>query len=103
MSVDEANVVPYITNVLQNTDLALKIATRNNLGGADELFSHKFNALFAQGNFSEAAKVAANAPKVYFVKLVDIFSIGLGDLFIFNPFPARGFTGVKGGLADKLI
>ncbi|PIK53797.1 putative clathrin heavy chain 1 [Apostichopus japonicus] len=63
VSVDEENIVNYITNTLQNADLALKIAVRNNLGGADELFTRKFNLLFGQGNYSEAAKVAANAPK----------------------------------------
>lgn len=64
VSVDEDNIVNYITNTLQNPDLALRIAVRNNLGGADELFTRKFNLLFGQGNYSEAAKVAANAPKV---------------------------------------
>lgn len=62
--VEEENIIPYITNVLQNPDLALRMAVRNNLAGAEELFARKFNALFAQGNYSEAAKVAANAPKV---------------------------------------
>ena len=61
---EEENIIPYITNVLQNPDLALRMAVRNNLAGAEELFARKFNALFAQGNYSEAAKVAANAPKV---------------------------------------
>lgn len=64
MSVDEANIVPYITNTLQKPDLALRIATRNNLAGAEELLVRKFNLLFSQGQYSEAAKVAANAPKV---------------------------------------
>lgn len=64
MSVDEENVVPYITNTLKNTNLALKFAVRNNLTGAEDLFKVKFNQLFASGNYSEAAKVAANAPKV---------------------------------------
>ncbi|XP_014678837.1 PREDICTED: clathrin heavy chain 1-like [Priapulus caudatus] len=63
VSVEEDNIVPYITNVLQNPDLALRIAMRNNLTGAEELFVRKFNALFSQGNYSEAAKVAASAPK----------------------------------------
>ena len=36
---------------------------RNNLGGADQLFVAKFNDLFGRGAYSEAAKVAANAPK----------------------------------------
>ena len=64
VSVDEANIVPYITTTLQNADLALRMATRNNLAGAEQLLVHKFNQLFQQGQYSEAAKVAAKAPKV---------------------------------------
>ena len=64
MSVDEANLVPYITNTLQNPELALRIATRNNLAGAEELFVRKFNLLFGQGQYTEAAKIAAKTPKV---------------------------------------
>lgn len=63
--VEEENIIPYINNVLQNPDLALRLAVRNNLAGAEELFARKFNNLFAAGNYSEAAKVAANAPKVF--------------------------------------
>ncbi|XP_042209629.1 clathrin heavy chain 1-like isoform X1 [Homarus americanus] len=63
VSVDEENIIPYINNVLQNPDLALRIATRNNLAGAEDLFVRKFNTLFQNGQYSEAAKVAANAPK----------------------------------------
>lgn len=54
----------YATNVLQNPDLGLRMAIRSNLAGAEELFARKFNTLFAQGNYAEAAKVAASAPKV---------------------------------------
>ncbi|KAF3851318.1 hypothetical protein F7725_013090 [Dissostichus mawsoni] len=50
-------------NVLQNPDLALRIAVRSNLAGAEEIFDRKFNTLFAQGSYSESAKVAASAPK----------------------------------------
>lgn len=42
---------------MQNPDLALRIATRNNLAGAEELFVRKFNTLFQGGQYSEAAKV----------------------------------------------
>nr|CAG4651561.1 EOG090X0064 [Triops cancriformis] len=63
VSVDEENIIPYITTVLQNPDLALRMAVRNNLAGAEELFVRKFNALFTGGQYAEAAKVAANAPK----------------------------------------
>ena len=64
VSVEEDNIIPYITNVLQNPDLALRLAVRNNLAGAEELFVRKFNTLFSGMQYAEAAKVAANAPKV---------------------------------------
>lgn len=63
VSVDEESIIPYITNVLQNPDLALRMAVRNNLAGAEDLFVRKFNTLFTSGQYAEAAKVAANAPK----------------------------------------
>uniref|UniRef100_A0AAZ3RNL1 Clathrin heavy chain n=1 Tax=Oncorhynchus tshawytscha TaxID=74940 RepID=A0AAZ3RNL1_ONCTS len=61
--VEEENIVNYATNVLQNPDLGLRMAVRSNLAGAEELFARKFNTLFAQGSYSEAAKVAASTPK----------------------------------------
>ncbi|PRD27613.1 UNVERIFIED_CONTAM: Clathrin heavy chain 2 [Trichonephila clavipes] len=63
VSVEEENFIPYINNVLQNPDLALRMAVRNNLSGAEDLFVRKFNTLFTNGQYAEAAKVAANAPK----------------------------------------
>jgi hypothetical protein len=38
--------------------------SRNDLPGADDLFVKRFNAAYASGNFTEAAKVAAGAPRV---------------------------------------
>ena len=70
--------MPYISNQLSNPDLALRFATRNNLAGAEELFVRKFNMLFAQQNYSEAAKVAATSPKVQYdtnVHVLCLFSI----------------------------
>ncbi|XP_031626187.1 clathrin heavy chain [Contarinia nasturtii] len=63
VTVDEEQIIPYITNVLQNTDLALRMAVRNNLSGAEDLFVQRFNALFQNAQYAEAAKVAALAPK----------------------------------------
>lgn len=57
VSVDEETIIQYITTVMQNPDLALRIATRNNLAGAEELFVRKFNTLFQNGSYAEAAKV----------------------------------------------
>ncbi len=64
VGVEEDNIIQYITNTLQNPDLALRMASRNNLPGAEDLFVRKFNTLFQNANYSEAAKVAASAPKV---------------------------------------
>ncbi|XP_065172053.1 clathrin heavy chain-like isoform X2 [Atheta coriaria] len=63
VSVDEECIVRYVNTVLHNPDLALRLAARNNLAGAEELFSSKFQMLFQNGQYAEAAKVAANAPK----------------------------------------
>jgi len=63
VSVEEENIITYITTTLQNADLALRMASRNNLPGAEDLFVRKFNQLFQDKQFSEAAKVAASAPK----------------------------------------
>ncbi|XP_051759546.1 clathrin heavy chain 1 isoform X1 [Ctenopharyngodon idella] len=61
--VEEENIVNYVTSVLQNPELALRMALRSDLPGAEELLTHKFNTLFSQGSYTEAAKVAASAPK----------------------------------------
>ena len=45
MTVDEANIVPYICKQLNNYPLALKLAVRNNLPGAEQLFGQQFNQL----------------------------------------------------------
>uniref|UniRef100_A0A1I8GPI0 Clathrin heavy chain n=1 Tax=Macrostomum lignano TaxID=282301 RepID=A0A1I8GPI0_9PLAT len=63
VSLDEDTVIGYVNNNLQNPDLAIKLAGRTGLPGADDLFLRKFNQLFQQGNYAEAARVAANAPK----------------------------------------
>ncbi|XP_037935596.1 clathrin heavy chain isoform X2 [Teleopsis dalmanni] len=63
VTVEEEQIIPYINTTLQNPDLALRMAVRNNLSGAEELFVRKFNKLFTAGQYSEAAKVAALAPK----------------------------------------
>jgi clathrin heavy chain len=39
------------------------LQARNNLPGADELFVRRFNMAFGSGNYPEAAKVAATAPR----------------------------------------
>jgi len=67
VSVDEDNIVPFIQNTLGNAELAYKMSARCNLPGADQLFVARFAQLFQSGNYSEAAKVAATAPRVNFL------------------------------------
>ena len=63
VTIDDENMVPYVTQTLQQPDLALRLAVRCNLPGAEELFVRKFNMLYGNQNYSEAAKVAATAPR----------------------------------------
>lgn len=63
VSVDEDNIIRYVNTTLHNADLALRLAVRCNLSGAEELFISKFQMLFQNAQYAEAAKIAANAPK----------------------------------------
>lgn len=63
VALDEQSVIPYILSTLNNVDLAIKLASRAGLPGADDLYVNQFRQLFSSGQFSEAAKVAANSPR----------------------------------------
>ena len=78
VSVDEDNIINYINGNLQNPDMALRFAVRNNLGGADELFVRKFNTQFGNGQYSEAAKVFdSKIIVVRFVLLINVINSSL--------------------------
>jgi len=63
VSVDDATIIPYLLQNPANATLAVKLASRAGLPGADDLYRQQFETLFAQGNYGEAAKVAANSPR----------------------------------------
>ncbi|OCH91028.1 clathrin heavy chain [Obba rivulosa] len=63
VAVDEQTIIPYILTTLNNTELAFKLASRANLPGADDLYIKQYQQLFASGQYSEAAKIAANSPR----------------------------------------
>merc|ERR1719353_153446 len=63
VTVDEANLVPYVCKQLSNFPLALRIAVRNNLPGAEQLFTQQFNNLMNSQDFKGAAKLAAESPQ----------------------------------------
>ncbi|OJA13783.1 hypothetical protein AZE42_12645, partial [Rhizopogon vesiculosus] len=63
VSIDEQTIIPYILSTLNNRELAFKLASRANLPGADDLYIKQYQKLFSSGQYSEAAKVAANSPR----------------------------------------
>ncbi|KAF9078161.1 hypothetical protein BDP27DRAFT_1253219 [Rhodocollybia butyracea] len=63
VNVDDQTIVPYTLTTLNNTELAFKLASRANLPGADDLYIKQYQSLFQSGQFSEAAKIAANSPR----------------------------------------
>lgn len=63
VSINEDTIVPYILNNLGNSSLALALASRGGLAGADGLYQQQFNQLLNSGNYAEAAKIAATSPR----------------------------------------
>ena len=63
VTIDEANIVPYICKQLNNYQLAIRLAVRNNLPGAEQLFTQQFNNLMNASDFKGAAKLAAESPQ----------------------------------------
>ena len=49
---------------LQNLDLAMALAKRGNLPGAEGLVVQQFQQLYAAGQYKEAAELAADSPQV---------------------------------------
>jgi len=56
--------VPYIMSTLRDNDLALKLAGRLNLPGAESLMTAEFERLMASGQVAEAAKIVAASGNV---------------------------------------
>ncbi|KAG9304457.1 hypothetical protein G9A89_020021 [Geosiphon pyriformis] len=65
VSVEENNIIPYIISNLGNPNLALRMAVRNDLPGAEELYVQKFSSLYQAGNYQDAARVAALSPRAF--------------------------------------
>jgi clathrin heavy chain len=63
VSVDETTIIPYLLTNPANSQLAVKLASRAGLPGADNLYQQQFEQLCSSGNWVEAAKIAANSPR----------------------------------------
>jgi len=61
-ALDEANIVNHI-NAMGNFEVGVKVAARCNLSGAEDVFKQKFQMAMTQGQYKEAAEIAAKAPQ----------------------------------------
>jgi clathrin heavy chain len=61
-TVNEQSMVPFVSQSLNNLDLALAIAKRGHLPGAEALVGQNFERLFGLGQYKEAAMAAAESP-----------------------------------------
>ncbi|XP_054819083.1 clathrin heavy chain 1-like [Prosopis cineraria] len=62
-TVNEATVIPFVSGQLNNLELAVNLAKRGNLPGAEDLVVQRFQELFAQTKYKEAAELAAESPQ----------------------------------------
>lgn len=63
VGLNESALVPYIMGTLRDQDLAISLASRLGLAGADDLYVQQFNTLIANGDIAGAAKIAAESPR----------------------------------------
>ncbi|KAF2548426.1 hypothetical protein F2Q70_00023776 [Brassica cretica] len=62
-TVNEATIIPFISGPLKNLELAVNLAKRGNLPGAEDLVVKRFKELFDQTKYKEAAELAAESPR----------------------------------------
>lgn len=62
VTIDENNIVPYLL-AHGHADIAITMAYKSDLPGAEDLFLTRFAQLVHAGDFVEAAKVAARSPR----------------------------------------
>ncbi|KAE8723368.1 Clathrin heavy chain 1 [Hibiscus syriacus] len=62
-TVNEATIVPFVSSQLNNLELAVSLAKRGNLPGAENLVVQRFQELFTQTKYKEAAELAAESPQ----------------------------------------
>ena len=63
VQVNEETLVPYIMNTLRDNQLAISLAARMDLPGAEQLYMAEFERLMGAQDVAGAAKIAAKAPK----------------------------------------
>ncbi|KAG1708834.1 hypothetical protein DVH05_022455 [Phytophthora capsici] len=62
-AINKTKLVPYVVNTLRDSQLALALATRLDLPGAEELYFTEFNRLVSVNDIQGAARLAAASPQ----------------------------------------
>lgn len=62
-TVNDQTMVPFVSQQLGNLDLALALAKRAGLPGAEALIGQQFERMWAAGQYKEAAETAADSPQ----------------------------------------
>eukprot|EP00850_Spirogloea_muscicola_P015188 SM000114S24151 [mRNA] locus=s114:187416:198058:- [translate_table: standard] len=62
-TVNTSTIIPFVSGQLNNLDLAVNLAKRGNLPGAEQLVVQRFQELFSQMKYKEAAELAADSPQ----------------------------------------
>jgi len=62
-NVNEASIVNFVSQQLNNLPLAMALAKRGNLPGAENLIEQQFQQFLAGGQYKEAAECAAESPQ----------------------------------------
>lgn len=64
VTVAKDKIIPYVLEKLSNVPLALSLASRGGFPGAESLFTQQFQNFLNQGDYSNAAKVAASSEQL---------------------------------------
>ncbi|CAN1259470.1 Clathrin heavy chain 1 [Linum perenne] len=62
-TINEATIIGFVSGHLNNLELAVNLAKRGNLPGAENLVVQRFQELFSQTKYKEAAELAAESPQ----------------------------------------
>ncbi|EFJ17279.1 hypothetical protein SELMODRAFT_115182 [Selaginella moellendorffii] len=62
-TINETTIISFISDQLKNMDLAVSLAKRANLPGAEKLVVQRFHELVSQTKYREAADLAAESPQ----------------------------------------
>lgn len=64
VEISQSKIIPYVLEKLSNVPLALALSSRGGFPGAENLFSQQFQNYLNQGDYTNAAKVAASSEQL---------------------------------------